>query len=1194
MPTAADFVHLHVHSEFSLLDGANRIGPLVEQVKALGMQAVALTDHGVMFGVLEFYRKAKDAGVKPIIGCELYLTPHSRHDRVHQAENDRSHLLLLAENHRGYLNLAKLSSLGHTEGFYRKPRIDFEVLERHKEGLIATTGCLASLVCQALLDGRIEKAHHEAARFVDIFGRDRFFVELQDHGLSEQKRITGDLLEIARKFGLRTIASNDAHYLTRADAATHDMLLCVQTGRRVAEEKRFRFETEEFYLKSFDEMWKLFGDIPESITNTRLVAEMCDLEMPERKYRLPRFACPDGKTEAQHMEDLVWQGVRRLYGSRADTDPVLRERVEFEIATIVRMGFPSYFLIVSDFIAYARSVGIPVGPGRGSAAGSVVAYALGITQLEPLEHGLLFERFLNPDRLSMPDIDIDFCYERRGEVIDYVRKKYGEECVAQIITFGTMKAKAAVRDIGRVMDLPLPLVDRVAKAIPNDLKMTIAKARAESPQLQELMQGDQQVARLVESAEKIEGMVRHASTHAAGIIISDRDITDYCPLYKAAGEERPATQFDMNACEEELGLLKMDFLGLKNLTIIQRVEKWVEEREGVVLDWDKIPLDDPKTYEILGQGQTLGVFQLESPGMTTLVKKLKPTEFADLTALLALYRPGPLGANMHEMYVRRKHGREKVEYDHEVVKPILEETYGVILYQEQVMRIAMAMSGFSRGEADKLRKAMGKKKREVMEPLREKWVEGAPKASGVSKELAAKIWDDVLNFASYGFNKSHSAAYAVITFRTAYLRAHYRTYLLAATLTNEIDGTSDGIAKYIGSCREAGVRVLPPDINRSRPYFNPDGAQIWYALNGIKGVGTDFARAIVEERDANGPFSSLQDFCLRLPKRVLNSRQVEALIRVGAFDCMGFRRSSMLAALPRILGIAGEVARSRESGFVDLFAGDGEAEAELVQEVVLEDLPDWDDRERAAAEKEHLGFYLSEHPLKRYEAELTSFGNMPSSAIEEFVEREVRKDKRDRPPLRLMGCVVSIQQRVDKNGKQWAIVGMEDMHGPFEVKFFAYSFADCADHLVPDAVLQVEATASIWNDRISIDGRHVRPAAVLRDCARGVEIEWMAEQVDDAALFQLKEACQRHRGSRAVVIAVRHGESLLVEFGLNGASRIALTDAAMEDLRNLPGQPRLRFLGEPPPIPRRDRDDRAPAPSAPSSGGSLSPFTMGN
>lgn len=1161
MPIApADFVHLHVHSEYSLLDGANRIADLVDRVAELGQPSVALTDHGVLFGALEFHAACSAKNIKPIIGFEAYITPAGRTQKTER--KSPAHLLLLAENYEGYLNLCRLSSIGFLEGFYYKPRIDWEVLEQHKAGLIATSSCMSGLIPDAILSRDERGARDITRRFLDIFGPERFFVEIQDHGLENDKPLTAGLVKLAREFDLKLIATNDAHYLTKPDAEVHDCLLCVQTSAKLSDTKRMRFDTSEFYVKTTEEMARLFAELPESITNTRLVAEMCSFILPERKYHLPRFPCPDGVTEAQLLRTKVWEGVEARY--RGEISDALRARVEFELGVIERMGFPSYFLIVADFIAHARSRGIPVGPGRGSAAGSVVAYSLQITQLDPIEHGLLFERFLNPDRLSMPDIDIDFCPEGRGTVIEYVRQKYGTDCVSAIITFGTMKAKAAVRDIGRVMELPLKTVDTVAKAIPNDLAMTLPLAMEQSPDLRRLCEEDPQINRLVQMAMKVEGMVRHASTHAAGIVISDRPLTDYCPLYKAPSEDKPATQFTMTECEEVLGLLKMDFLGLKNLTVIQRTVEGLREREGIVVDWDTISTADPKTYEVLGRGQTLGVFQLESEGMTALVRRLKPSSFADLTALIALYRPGPLEAGMHNMYVERKHGREAITYEHPSLEPILGETYGTILYQEQVMRISQLMCGFTGGEADTLRKAMGKKKKDVMEKMEAKFIAGAGKTSGVREDVARTIWNNIVTFAGYGFNKSHSAAYAVVTFQTAYLRAHYPTYFLAALLTNEINGTTDGISKYVSYAREIGIEVMGADVNDSCEYFNPsrttDKPRIWYALNGVKGVGSAFAETVVAERNANGPFKSLPDFCLRLPREGVNSRMVEALIKVGAFDRVVKNRAALLEALPRAMELATEVARAKSTGQEDLF-GEAAQQAGVMDapSITMPSVPEWDQRTRSENEKEFLGFYLNDHPLRRFEIEIDSFGTLGSHQIEDRIAGLKRNQK---APFSLIGRVQDVNRRVDKNGNPWAIVQMEDFHGLCEVKFFSSTFGKNQRLLEPDAVVQIQGFLGVWNDRPSLEGMMVRRAEDLWKEASGVELQWSAESVSHDALWELKELCRRTPGGRAVRVVIAQGPELVVEWAPGDPWRLPLVKEVLDEVRRLPGAPKLRLIGD--------------------------------
>jgi DNA polymerase-3 subunit alpha len=1151
-----DFVHLHVHSEYSLLDGANRIGPMVKYVKTLGQKAIALTDHGVLFGVLEFYEKARAEGIQPIIGCEAYITSTDRKARGVQEKENTHHLLLLAENYEGYKNLCKLSSIGYTEGFYSKPRIDFEVLAKYSKGLVATSSCLAGIIPQHLMKQDYEGAAKATGRFVELFGAERFFMEVMDHGIKVQREVNSGIIDIAKRQNLRLIATNDCHYMTREDAEMHDCLLCIQTGARMAQEKRMRFDTQEFYVKSTEEMFQIFGDIPEALTNTRLVAEMCNVVMPKKQYRIPKFPCPPGLTEMEFLEQKVWEGAKERYGDSIDS--ALRERIAYELSVISKMGYPAYFLIVADFIAHARSVGIPVGPGRGSAAGSVAAYCLKITQLDPIEHGLLFERFLNPERLSMPDIDIDFCFERRQDVIEYVRKKYGEECVSQIITFGTMKAKAAVRDVGRAMDIPLPVVDKVAKAIPNDLAMTLPKAYEQSAELRDMIEQDPQIKKLFEMAKKIEGMVRHASTHAAGIIISDQDITEYAPLYKPPSEDRPATQFTMTECEESLGLLKMDFLGIKNLTIINRVERWLRERNGMELDWTKISMNDPLTYKVLQAGQTLGVFQLESSGMTNLVKRLKPSEFPDLTALLAIYRPGPLGAGMHDMYVERKHGRQEVVYDHDSLTPILKETYGVILYQEQVMRISQTLCNFTGGQADMLRKAMGKKKKEVMDEMEAKFVEGAVATHGVEASLAQKIWNDIVTFAGYGFNKSHSAAYAVVTFQTAYLRAHYPTYFMGALLTNEIDGgNTDNIAKYVANATEVGIRINPVNINHSTDEFNPEGDAVWYALNGVKTVGTSFARAVMKERAANGPFKSLQDFCVRIPKEELNSRMVEALIKTGGFDSLHKSRESLLAVLPRMMELATEQHRLNSQATVDLFASDEGTQDALMQNIPIPKVPPMEPREIAAFEKEFLGFYFTTHPLKKFELELKSFSSVTSSELEAKAEGLSEKDS---VPIRMVGYLTDMILKTTKKGDAWAILQLEDFHGRFEVKAWPDVFKEFRGILELDKVIQIEGDLSVWQERPSLTARRVKPVEELRAEALGVMVTWGVKELSQQGIFELMETCKKFPGSKPVHVRVEDEHHNMMEFPDLKTARIAIVPGALEDLPKLPGNPRISLI----------------------------------
>jgi DNA polymerase-3 subunit alpha len=1172
----ADFVHLHVHSEYSLLDGANRLEPLVNYVKELGQPAVGLTDHGVMFGAYDFYKKCRKAGVKPLIGCEVYITSTHRTARGGREQQNTHHLTLLACDFEGYRNLLKLTSIAHLEGYYYKPRIDMEVLAKYSGGLIATSGCLAGLIPQRFVEGDEKGALDYAARFVDLFGRERFFVEIMDHGVPEQYKANEGLLRMAKLLDLKLVATNDAHYLKREDADLHDVLLCIQTGCCISDQSRFKFTSNEFYVKSTAEMAHLFRHHPDAVTNTRLVADMIDIQFPEKQNHVPRFPCPDGLSEEDYLKKLVWEGAARRYGDRAQSDETVRSRIEFELGVILKMGYAGYFLIVQDFIAYARSRNIPVGPGRGSAAGSVVAYCLRIVELDPLQHGLLFERFLNPDRATMPDIDVDFSDKGRGEVINYVREKYGHDSVVQIVTFGTMKAKNALRDVGRVMGVDLKRVDQVAKLVPEGPKMNLNKAVEESAELRQILENDPEIRKVFDYARRIEGMARHASTHAAGVVIADRDVSDYVPLYKTTREEGALTQYNMSEVEE-LGLLKMDFLGIKNLTIIQRVEQWLAERDGITVDWAAINHVDEKTYLNLHKGQTAGVFQLESQGITALVRALRPTNFNDLTALLALYRPGPLGANMHMMYVDRKHGREKVVYDHPVLEPILRETYGIFVYQEQVMRVAMDMCGFTRGEADILRKAMGKKDPKTMEKMGDKFVEGAKATCGVEESLARHIWDQIVTFAGYGFNKSHSAAYAMVSFQTAYLRANYPVYFQAALMTNEIDGgTTDAIAKYVVNARECHITVMPVDINHSQTYFNPDPkrGRIYYAMAAVKTVGMQFAEAVVAERERAGPFKSFQDFMMRMPPAVMNSRMVEALIKVGAFDSLHPNRAALMAAMPELAEAA---QRKHADASADLFELD-EGSAASFGNVPLPKVEDWDPKARAAYEKEFLGFYLTEHPLNKFRVEMASDVYTTSAGIEALAEAlkiELEKfrrsgggsgDRRRREPttpLRLFGCITAISLRVDKNNNPWAIVTLEDMEGSFEVRMFSNAYEAHRDLLEIDRVLHLEARLSLWQDRPSIDVITAIPASELRSRARGLRLTLPHDMVNDQLLIDLKEICRRHQGRHPLTLTLTVGDQHQVEIPLNGRFPIALTDEAIAALESLEARPRVSLILEP-------------------------------
>ncbi|MBN1475840.1 DNA polymerase III subunit alpha [Candidatus Sumerlaeota bacterium] len=1118
MPSARDFVHLHLHSEYSLLDGANRLPAMCGRVRELGMEAVALTDHGNMFGALAFQSEARRAGIHPIIGCEVYVSPTDRSDRGPGAQRRTNHLLLLARDATGYRNLCKLTSIGWLEGHHYKPRIDWEALVEHHEGLICSTACIKGCVPQALIQERESEAEALAAQYRDLFGPDSYYLELQDHGLPEQHRANRGLIEISRRLGIGLIATNDAHYLCRESAPHQDAALCIATRRRLSDPERLRFRSDQFYVKDPQEMWALFGEHPEALLNTVKIAEMCSAEIETGTYHLPAFQCPEGVTEEQHLRALVFEGLERRFGGLRDE---VRERAEYELRVIHDMGFEAYFLIVWDFVKFAKDRGIPVGPGRGSAAGSIVSHALGITELDPLEHGLLFERFLNPGRRSMPDIDIDFCFERRGEVIDYVRRKYGPRCVAQIITFGTLKAKAAIRDVGRILDVPIPEVDRLAKMVPGGPDVTFEKAFERAPELREIAAGEEH-RQLFEIAQALEGTIRHASTHAAGIVISDRDLTDRLPLYKAPDSDDIATQFTMNEVEE-IGLLKMDFLGLKNLTIIENCLRQLR-RDGTEIRWEEIPLDDAATYEMISRGDTHGVFQLESSGMRNLLREVRPSNFSDLTAMLALYRPGPLESGMAKSFARRKHGLEKISFDHPAFEPILRETYGVILYQEQVMLIARELAGFSMADADNLRKAMGKKIKALMKQEGVKFVREAV-AHGASPTLAAQVWDQIETFAGYGFNKSHSAAYAVITYRTAYLKAHHPIEYMAAQLTNEISGSNatEAIAKYLAVCREMGIRILPPDVNESFVDFTVVGDSIRFGLEAIKNVGHGAARAIVEARESGGPFESIQDLCERVDLQRVNAKAIECLIKTGALDeVTGLRRSQLMAMLSEVLEMANALARERESGQVSLF-GDMEDEALKPTRLKPPDIPEWSERERLDHEQELLGHYITGHPLDRPAALLAGADLVATTEIADLPNR-ARAD--------MLVLIRSIRAITTKRGQNMAFLTVEDTEGTADIVVFSDLYAKQHGLLAADRPLWIRGHVEVRQNRTN--GKSVIADEILtpEEAAPRVQrwhtvtLPCPAEVTNDVqqCLHRLRAVLHRHQGNFNVRLRVETPE----------------------------------------------------------------------
>ncbi|KAF0133837.1 MAG: DNA polymerase III subunit alpha [Candidatus Saganbacteria bacterium] len=955
-----NFVHLHTHSEFSLLDGMSRVEDIIKRTKDLGMKAVALTDHGNMYAEVKFFLKAKEHGIKPILGCEVYLAHRSRLDKETREDRSPYHLTLLAKNNEGYRNLLKLVSLASIEGFYQKPRIDKEILEKYSSGLVVLSGCLAGEIPKILLSGEIKKAEEIAKWHKNIFGDD-FYLEIMDNGLEEQKKINPQLIDLSRKFEIKLAATNDAHYIHKEDAYGQDVLLCIGTGNFLEKENRLKFSGNEFYLKSAHEMQKIFSGLEEAVTNTLEIAEKCNAELEIGKLILPDFNVPKGETPDTFLEKKVWDGIGQKYGTEIDNKvkipPEINDRVKYELYTIEKMGYAPYFLIVEDFINYAKSNNIPVGPGRGSAAGSIVSYSLNITNVDPLKYGLIFERFLNLERISMPDIDIDFCFERRQEVIDYVTRKYGKDHVAQIVTFGTMAARGSIRDVGRVMQIPLAEVDRIAKMIPFGPDMTIDKGLETNKEFKAAYEKDPKVKNLLETAKKIEGLSRHASVHAAGIVISKLPLVEYVPLQKL-DENAIVTQFEMSDLEK-IGLLKMDFLGLRTLTMLLGAVNIIKHTRGIDIDLNKIPLDDQKTFSLFRSAETAGIFQLESRGMRGLIKDLQPDSFEEIVALLALYRPGPLESGMVEDYVKRKHKKVEVRYELAELKPILHETYGVILYQEQVMEIASKIAGFTMGQADVLRSAMGKKKVKEMAEQKERFIEGAVKR-GVSKHKAAELFNLCAKFAGYGFNKSHSTSYAFISYQTAYLKANYPKEFMAALLTS-VMGNTDKITMYIADSQRMGHKVLPPDVNQSYKNFTVVEDGVRFGLTAVKNVGVGAIDSIIEARRKDGAFKSLMDFCLRIDTRACNKKVIESLIKSGALDSFGKSRAYLLAVFEKILDRANIEQKEKANGQSALFDFSPQAMPSYRPDADFENIevPDISPKELLKMEKELLGLYIS-------------------------------------------------------------------------------------------------------------------------------------------------------------------------------------------------------------------------------------------
>ncbi len=1052
------FTHLHVHTEYSLLDGSSKIEELVDRVKELGMDSIAITDHGVMYGVIDFYRACKARDIKPIIGCEVYVAPGSRFDKEANAGEDRYyHLVLLAENNTGYANLMKIVSRGFVEGFYYKPRVDYEVLETYHEGIIALSACLAGEIPRYLVRGMYEQGKQAALRYQKIFGRGNFFLELQDHGIPAQKTVNQQLLRLSQDTGIELVATNDSHYTYDSDVEAHDILLCIQTGKRVSDEDRMRYEGGQYYCKSPEEMERLFPYAREAVENTHRIAERCNVEIEFGVTKLPRYDVPEGYTAWEYLNKLCFEGLKRRY---PEGGKELADQLNYELGVIKTMGYVDYFLIVWDFINYAKRNGIAVGPGRGSAAGSIVAYALEITDIDPIRYGLVFERFLNPERVSMPDIDVDFCYERRQEVIDYVVRKYGKDRVVQIVTFGTLAARGVIRDVGRVLDMPYAAVDTIAKMVPNELNITIDKALKMNPDLMKVYNEQKEVHYLIDMAKRLEGLPRHTSMHAAGVVISQKSVDEYVPLSRAS-DGSITTQFTMTTLEN-LGLLKMDFLGLRTLTVIQNAVNMLKKSQNIELDIMNIDYNDPQVLASLGTGKTDGVFQLESSGMKSFIKELKPQSLEDIIAGISLYRPGPM--DFIPQYLKGKNNPDKVTYDCPQLEPILKPTYGCIVYQEQVMQIVRDLAGYTMGRSDEVRRAMSKKKTAVMEKERQNFVYGNEAehvpgciANGIDEKTANKIYDEMIDFAKYAFNKSHAAAYAVVSYQTAYLKYYYPVEFMAALMTSVIDNTSK-VSEYILSCRQMEIPILPPDINESEGAFSVSGGAIRYGLNAVKSVGRNVVEAIVREREENGSYKSLENFIERMSGRDNNKRTVENLIKAGAFDSMGGTRKQYVSIYGMIMDQVNDKKKKSIEGQMSLFVFASEEEKKDY-EIKMPDVGEYKKELLLAFEKEVLGFYISGHPLEEYEASWKK--NITAMTSDFIIDEETQETKvHDGETVWIGGMITGKTVKTTKTNKMMAFITLEDLVGSVEVIIFPRDYEKNRDKLTEENKVYVRGRVS--------------------------------------------------------------------------------------------------------------------------------------
>ncbi len=1142
---SAGFVHLHVHSDYSILDGAATVKQILDKCQEFGMDACALTDHGNLFGAVEFFSEAKRRGIKPIIGCELYVAPESRFDQKTKLFNSFSnHLLVLCENDTGYHNLCKLSTAGYLEGFYYKPRVDDELLEKYNEGLIVSTACLAGRVPQAILNDDMDYAHACIKKYRDIFGPDRLLVELMDHGMPEQRKVNAALIDLAKHYELMLVATNDSHYMVHDDAAAHDALLCVQTGNNIEDESRYRFPNDQFYFRSPDEMHERFATHFEAVENTVKIAQRCNVNIELGQNLIPHYAPPPGKSKEVYLHELVMEGLRERYGEPPQEN---FDRAEFELGVIEQMHFVDYFLVVWDLINYARESGIPVGPGRGSGAGSLVAYALHITNLDPMRYQLLFERFLNPERVSMPDFDIDFCYNRREEMIEYAYKEYGKDNVAQIVTFGRMLAKNVIRNVGRVMGMPYGEVDVIAKLIPDELKITLDKAAEKEPELRERIAADPQVAKLWELAKRLEGTIGNCGTHAAGVVICDHPITDHVGLYKASNSETVSTQVEMTWVEE-VGLLKMDFLGLRTLTVVHDAVGLVLKNRGVAIDIDEIEPNDDKTYKLLRSGETTGIFQLESSGMRDVARRIGLQSLEEVCALVALYRPGPM--QFIDTYIENKYHPDKITYDHPLTEPILKETYGIAIYQEQVMQLVQALGGFSLGGADIVRRAMGKKKRDLLDQQMAKFVAGCAE-KGVDKKLATTIWEKIETFAGYGFNKSHSMAYAFVAYQTAFLKANYPVEFMCALLTSE-SGNLDKVAQYVEECRRLGIDVLPPDVNHSDKAFAVDGSNIRFGMCAIKNVGEGPTEKIVAEREANGPFKDIFDFCARCETRVVNKKLIESLNRVGAFDSTEWNRRQVEAVLENAMSEAQITQRDREAGQTSLF--DMMDEADMGTAVHAQpDLAEWPEAELLQYEKELLGLYVSSHPLAQHAATLDRFATLRMADFRELKEGEL---------VVVGGIINSARIYITKSDRKMAFLNVETLEGSLEITVFSDLYEKKAELIAPDTLVLLQTHVNFRNSEPGLVADDLVPIEdAEQHLTRAVHVRMNVAEVEDEKMERLAQVLGRAQGPCDVYLHCRTPDKSEVTIHATGACTVTPTGQLRDAIDELLGQGACYFSG---------------------------------